>query len=232
MERREKIKIVFLGESNVGKTNIINCFCGRDFITEAISTISCNYIIKEFKIDNKYYTLDLWDTPGQEKFRSITNLFMKGTGIFIMVYDITNRYSFQELEYWNTKIKEMIGNNCVIGLIGNKQDLYLEEKISKEEGLEFAKSNSFSFTLLSAKESIKSLDYFIEDLVKRYLELRPERESIHLRDEEEERKRKAKRKTCCQNEIYYPFMERFKGRVFPWYLPIWEFRNKKKNTLI
>ena len=96
--------------------------------------------------------------------------------------------------------------------------------------------NSIFFTLLSAKNNIESLNYFIETLLKIYLELRPEKESIEsirLINREKLVKERRKEDTCCQFEIYFPFMERFKGRVFPWYLPIWEFKEKnKKNSLI
>ena len=233
MKKMEAIKILFLGEAHVGKTNIISQFRGNRFFEDSLQTIEFDYYVSKINIDDKNYKLILYDGPGQEKFRSLYLNYFKTADIFIMVYDITNRESFEKLQNWLEKIKDE-KSDYIIGVIGNKEDLHSDEKITREEGLTFAKSHSFYFTSLSAKNNIEPLYYFIESLVKRYLELNPEKQSIYLIDEEERRKRrKENRKACCQNEIYFPFMERFKGRVFQWYVPEWEFKkNKKKNSLI
>ena len=175
----------------------------------------------------------LWDTSGQERFKSLSQRLIKISNIIILVYDITNRKSFEQLNSWKNAIYDQVDiKNIVVGVIGNKNDLYLQEQVSREEGEMFAESNLFYFTLLSAKDSVNPLKNFIELLIKRYLEIKPENKNIYLEDKEEERRRN-RNKQCCQNEIYFPFMERFKGRVFPWYLPIWELRKKnKKNSLI
>ena len=233
MKRMENIKMLFLGEARVGKTNVINQFCSNRFFENYLPTIGYDSQESNINIDDKNYKLILLDGPGQEKFRSLYKRYIKTADIFIMVYDITNRESFEKLQNWLEIIKEN-RSDYIIGVIGNKEDLHSDEKITREEGLTFAKSHSFYFTSLSAKNNIEPLYYFIESLVKRYLELKPEKQSIYLIDEEERRKRrKENRKACCQNEIYFPFMERFKGRVFPWYVPEWEVKkNKKKNSLI
>ena len=232
MKRIEAINILFLGEACVGKTNIISRFCNNKFYEGYLSTLGLDQHVSKINVDDKNYKLILKDSPGQERFRSLINNYIRTADIFIMVYDITNRESFEKLQNWLEIINNYcLSSDCIIGVIGNKEDLYSDQKITREEGLKFANLNSFYFTTLSAKDNIGPLNYFIESMIRRYLELKPEKKSIYLIDEEE--RRKKKRKTCCQNEIYFPFMERFKGRVFPWYLPIWEFKEKnKKNSLI
>ena len=92
------IKIVIVGQSSVGKTALINQYMNKIFIDAAITTIGTDKFIKIEKINNSEIKLNIWDTAGQERFRSLSPLFLKGSNIVIMVYDITNKESFDELD--------------------------------------------------------------------------------------------------------------------------------------
>ena len=147
------IKILIVGDSNVGKTNLINRYIDNTFNENIVNSIDFDIKTKIVKIFNKKILIKFFDTAGQEKFRSITkSLFQQVQGI-ILIYDITNEESFKNIEYWLSLIKENNLNfECI--LIGNKCDLENERKISKKDGLNFAKKNNIEFFETSCKTGI------------------------------------------------------------------------------
>jgi small GTP-binding protein len=147
------IKILIVGDSNVGKTNLINRYIDNTFNENIVNSIDFDIKTKIVKIFNKKILIKFFDTAGQEKFRSITkSLFQQVQGI-ILIYDITNEESFKNIEYWLSLIKENNLNfECI--LIGNKCDLENERKISKKDGLNFAKKNDIEFFETSCKTGL------------------------------------------------------------------------------
>ena len=97
-----------------------------------MSTATANFVPKEFIIDGKSYLTNLWDTIGQEKFRSLTKIFIKDSKIVVFVFDITNRNSFKELNFWMNTIEEILGVDAILGIAANKQDLYDKEQVKEE----------------------------------------------------------------------------------------------------
>ena len=163
------IKIVIVGQSSVGKTALINQYMNKIFIDAAITTIGTDKFIKIEKINNSEIKLNIWDTAGQERFRSLSPLFLKGSNIVIMVYDITNKESFDELDtFWLEKIKDNT-KNIILGLAANKSDLYEREVVTIEEGKDFAKNNDAIFFETTAKNYESTRLLFIE-LVTKYIE--------------------------------------------------------------
>ena len=121
----ESIKIVLLGESGTGKTSIIAQFTRGEFDPNVVTSISAQFISKLTYIAeyDKTIKFDIWDTAGQEKFRSLAQIFYKDAKAIILVYDITNLKSFEELKnYWYPKIKENCQSDIILGLAGNKDD--------------------------------------------------------------------------------------------------------------
>ena len=135
----EKIKLILIGESGVGKTNLINVSTGKSFNEDEDSTLSSSYQLKQIEINGISYNLSLWDTIGQEKHRNLSKLFFKNSKIAILVYNIANRASFNELKFWLNSLKEMVKENIILGVAGNKKDLYQKEEVSEEEGEDYAK---------------------------------------------------------------------------------------------
>ena len=176
----EEIKIILLGESGVGKTSIIKRYLNDKFVKEIEPSIAMNYAEKVLKIENKNVRLFLWDTIGQEKYRSLSKLFLNGTHIVILVYSINNIKSFNELNYWNELYKEKIGKEFVLGVAGNKNDLYLSQEVTEEQGKKYAEENNAIFSLLSAKDNKIGIDDYINKLVTEYLNLK--KNHIHLDD--------------------------------------------------
>jgi len=112
-----------------------------------------SYVGKIVEINNKKIKLNIWDTIGQEKFRSISKMFLKETHIVILVYDITAKESFNQLDYWYNLYKENLGPNTILGVAANKSDLYEEQEVSDQAGIEYAKNHDATFSLISAKEN-------------------------------------------------------------------------------
>ena len=163
IEDDDGIKVILLGETGVGKTNIINIATNQNFEPEEKTTIVSSFSKVILKIKKKQYQLNIWDTIGQEQFRQLTKLFYNNSKIVIFVYDITSKESFNELKnYWVKDIESKLGNNIIKGLIANKSDLFLYEQVKEEEGEEYAKSINAKFLMFSAKDDStqKIQDFF------------------------------------------------------------------------
>ena len=165
----DEIKVILVGESGTGKTSLINATMGLQFQEHMESTTTNNFSSKTIKINSKEYTLNLWDTIGQEKFRSLTKIFIKDSKIVLLVYDITVMRSFYELDYWYKIIHDILGDEPVIGICGNKQDLITKEQVKEEVAKKYAEEKNLPFRLTSAKNPL-SFNNFLEELVKKYVE--------------------------------------------------------------
>ena len=167
----EEIKVILIGESGTGKTSLINATMGLKFKDTVESTTTNSFSSKTVTINNKEYVLNLWDTIGQEKFRSLTKIFIKDSKIVILVYDITRKASFNELNFWLKMIQDILGDEPVLGICGNKSDLFVKEQVKEEEVKKYSQEKNIPFKLTSAKNPL-SFNKFLEDLVKQYLEKR------------------------------------------------------------
>ena len=154
-------KVVLIGESGVGKTCIINRFNEGKFDPNIKISISAQFCRKKIDLPNgESVTMDIWDTVGQETFRSITQIFYAHAKVAIIVYDVTNKKTFDEVKnYWYKKIQEIDDKDIIIALVANKYDLYEKRQVSNEEGEEYAKSIKAIFASTSAKNNsgIKTL---------------------------------------------------------------------------
>ena len=172
-------KLILLGDSGVGKTNLINVTIGKKFQENDNVTITASFVEKTFEIDSNKYKIYLWDTAGSERYRGLTKLFYKGSDIVIFVYDITSINSFNNLKEWIKETKEIIENDYVCGIVGNKNDLYKQQEISDKEGMEFAQSIGMNFKIVSAKEDKEGFIEFVQDLIKEAIpNLEKKRDSI------------------------------------------------------
>ena len=202
-----EIKLILLGEVGVGKTSIISKYIYDKIDEEHKSSISVNREEKTLIIDNKKIILNIWDTIAQERYRSISKIFYQDTQILILVYDVTSEKSFNELDFWKNSFFEKIGNDVIIGVAGNKEDLYLDKKIDEEKGKEYSKKINASFAQLSAKTNKKGIEVFIMNLVKKYLNKKNEnwevieknvnREKGIVLDKKKVNKKKSSKGGCC-----------------------------------
>ena len=157
-EELKSVKVVLLGESGVGKTCIISRFINNIYDDRTMTTSSAQYATKTMKFDDfggKEIRYELWDTAGQERFRAITQFLYKDAKVIILVYDITEKESFNAIkDYWYDKVKESCPKNIILGLAGNKCDLFEREEVTEEEGKELAKEMGAFFKLTSSKEKV------------------------------------------------------------------------------
>ena len=168
-EEMESIKIVLIGESGVGKTSIICQFMEQVFANDKQSTIGGTFSTKIVKCgEEKEVRLEIWDTAGQERYRSVTNMFYKDANAALLVYDITSKYTYEELKnYWVEQVKETSPKNIILAIIANKADLIENEQVDEEEAREFAEKNNALFALTSAKNNNGINDLFLE-IAKKY----------------------------------------------------------------
>ena len=164
-----EIKAILLGETGVGKTNLANAAVDLRFDQNAKSTSNALYVQKKMIIFGKNYQLRLWDTAGQEKYRALTKLFYKDSKVVIFVYDITNKKSFTELNFWINEIKESLGDEPVLGILGNKNDLEEMKEGDDNMAQKFAEEKGIKFKVISTKDDPKSFKMFLRSLIKDYL---------------------------------------------------------------
>ncbi|XP_060132418.1 EF-hand calcium-binding domain-containing protein 4B-like [Zootoca vivipara] len=146
-------KVVFLGNSGVGKSTFIHRFCYNRFLARISSTIGIDYQVKSLMVDNTQVLLQLWDTAGQERFQSITKQYFRRVDGILVMYDITAECSFMAVRNWMSCIQDGIEDGAVIFLVGNKMDTADKEepKVSRAEGERLAKEYKAVFYECSAR---------------------------------------------------------------------------------
>jgi len=135
-------KIVLIGDSGVGKSNIFSRFVTGTFSLECRTTIGVEFSSKLVNVGNVRVMAQIWDTAGQEKYRSITKAYYKGAAGAIVIYDITNSDSFHSIEKWVKELRDHADTNVIMMLIGNKLDLEIKRTVQQADGIEFAKKHS------------------------------------------------------------------------------------------
>lgn len=131
-------KTVIVGESGVGKSNLLSVYIDKNFNNETKATVGVEFGSKKLTIDGKSIKAQIWDTAGQERYRSITSAYYKGAKGSLIVFDLTNKESFESVERWFSEVKNECNSDLVTVLIGNKCDLIKERKVKKEEALDKA----------------------------------------------------------------------------------------------
>ena len=168
----ESVKVVLLGESGVGKTCIITQFTEHKFDQSILSSLSAQFVSKTIEyIDfGKAIKFDIWDTVGQERFRSMAKIFYKDAKVIILVYDITSQKSFDALQnFWYNEIKNNCSGDQVMAVVGNKTDLYQVQKVDNVTAKEFANKLGAIFQLTSAKKN-DGIPNLFDNIGKKYLQ--------------------------------------------------------------
>ena len=196
-EKKQKellYKILLLGDSSVGKTCFLMRYSDNTFQEIHMSTIGLDYKLKNVQLDDgNIVKIQIWDTAGQDRFRSITKNYYKGAHGIILIYDITSRKTYENIKNWVTQIKEEVSDKVNIILVGNKIDDEKNRKVSTEEGEKLAKEIGFDFYETSAKTGI-NIDSTFNDLVKKTVE---SFSKTNGKGDKLNRKKEGSKRGCC-----------------------------------
>ena len=165
----EVIKLIIIGSVSVGKTSLLLRYATGKFQGSLKSTSTASYIPKTKIYKNKLYEIRLWDTAGQEKYRSLTKIFIKDAKIALLVYAIDDENSFKDLDMWLNIVKEINNENIILGIAANKADLYQNAKVTDEQGKQYAEKIKASWMSTSSLLDDNGIDGLVDELLERYL---------------------------------------------------------------
>ena len=193
-------KVLLLGNNDVGKSSLILRYVDQVWSDTFVPTIGVDFKVKTSKLENKNIKMQIWDTAGQERFINVISLYFRGAHGILLIYDVTNRDSFKNLESWLIEIEKNASENVLKILIGNKNDLQDEKDIKTEEGEAFAKRNGMQFMETSAKMNTNVTEAF-EALGKLMIEFNTEKKPITSNDKKVLNASSGKniktKKKCC-----------------------------------
>lgn len=158
-------KIVMIGDSGVGKSNLLSRFTRNEFKLDTRSTIGVEFATRTIEVDGKKIKAQVWDTAGQERYRAITSAYYRGSVGALIVYDISKSESYENVSKWLKELKENADENIVIELVGNKSDLDHLRAVPTDEAKHFASENQLLFTEASALDST-NVDLSFQQLLK------------------------------------------------------------------
>merc|ERR1712004_49175 len=146
-------KVVLIGDSGVGKSNLLSRFTRNEFNLESKSTIGVEFATRSIQVDGKTIKAQIWDTAGQERYRAITSAYYRGAVGALLVYDIAKHLTYENVERWLRELRDHADANIVIMLVGNKSDLRHLRAVPTDEAKSFAEKNNLSFIETSALDS-------------------------------------------------------------------------------
>ena len=203
-----KYKLIVIGDENVGKTSILNRFKNNLFSPEYEPTVGLDFQSIPILIDDQSVTLLLYDTAGQEKFRSLIPLYTNEANIILLIYDISNKDSFDNIGKWFDSLNNINKEEVIFALVGNKSDLDFNRKVSKEEAQSYANEHHYVFQEVSAMSGEGIQELFMNKLIDQIRTQFIQR-GKNLTDQEEEKlkfnigkttekvKDKKKKCNCC-----------------------------------
>ena len=194
-------KILLLGDCAVGKSCLLLRYCENSFQESHLATIGLDFRLKTITLENnRKIRIQIWDTAGEDRFRSITRNYYKGAHGIVLIYDVTDQQSFQHIKDWVDKIKEESKEGVIIYLVGNKIDLIDKRIITNADGKKLSEEIKIKYYETSAKDSIGVNEVFenlVKDMDNFYSEQHQEEmETIHI-DKKDKKKRKLR---CCKQK--------------------------------
>ena len=165
------IKVILIGETGVGKTNLIRAILGKEFEASQESSLTSSFYEESIFVNGKQYSYNLWDTAGQEVYRSMNKIFIKGSKIVLIVFAIDSKSSFEQVDFWYNYVKEILGEDGYItALIGNKNDLFEKQEIPDEEINKKAEELKVKLKVTSSKTDRVGFKEFLEELLTEYIQ--------------------------------------------------------------
>ncbi|CAL9114727.1 ras-related protein RABA1f isoform X2 [Musa acuminata AAA Group] len=161
-------KVVLIGDSGVGKSNLLSRFTRNEFSLESKSTIGVEFATRSIRVEDKVVKAQIWDTAGQERYRAITSAYYRGAVGALLVYDVTRHTTFENVERWMKELRDHTDSSIVIMLVGNKADLRHLRAVTVEDAKAFAERENSFFMETSALESTNVDNAFTEVLTQIY----------------------------------------------------------------
>ncbi|KAL1834134.1 hypothetical protein DCAR_0104301 [Daucus carota subsp. sativus] len=161
-------KVVLIGDSGVGKSNLLSRFSRNEFSLESKSTIGVEFATRSIQVDDKVVKAQIWDTAGQERYRAITSAYYRGAVGALLVYDVTRHITFENVERWLKELRDHTDTNIVIMLVGNKADLRHLRAVPMDDAMAFAERENTFFMETSALEALNVESSFTEVLTQIY----------------------------------------------------------------
>jgi Ras-related protein Rab-11A len=198
-----KLKVVVVGDSGVGKTNLIKRFITNTFSENSKATVGVEFISKSYKINNQVFKIEMWDTAGQERYKSITAAYYKGAKGALIVYDTTQKTSFENIDKWMVEIKDKASKDMKLMIVGNKTDLKDSRQVDTNEALQKAKDLEASLMETSAKDGSNVKEAFYDLLKEMYREIKKKIEIVENEAKggkdgiQLETNEKPEKKGCC-----------------------------------
>ena len=193
-------KVILIGESSVGKTNIMSKYLKDQFMEFSKSTIGVEFSSKTFNVQGHKIKAQIWDTAGQEKYRSMTSTYYKGSKGAFVIYDITRKETFESVDNWINDLKLKGDPNIIVFIIGNKNDLEESREVTKDEGEEKGRSFQCGFletSALSGDNIDEAFDLMITEIFGRYKKDIKDEESFKKGDDLNLDKGGNNKKGCC-----------------------------------
>lgn len=174
------IKTIVIGDSNVGKSNIVSQITENQFYETHLCTVGVDYKTLRMYIEDNDVKFLIWDTAGQERFKAITRIYFKGANCVIIVFDITRRNSFNNVVNWLNETKGLITENAIKILVGNKIDLEQRRTVDFDEAIELSKTLGFiDYIEVSAKTNVNLEEIFIK-LANKYIDNDVNNKLLHI----------------------------------------------------
>lgn len=196
MSKPYAIRLLTLGDSGAGKSTLLLKYTQNEFDDKPMPTIGIDFRLKKIKINEKEIKVQIWDSAGQERFRTVTRNYYRGAAGVVLVYDVTNEQSFENIRHWISDIQTYAESDVDLMLIGNKCDLQDKRAVDKEKGEALAKEYGVKFFETSAKSDInvtQAFDCLVKQVAERvYKDLFTKKDTIKLDAIKEESKGK-----CC-----------------------------------
>ena len=200
-------KVVLVGDSSVGKTNIMSKYLKNEFHEDSKATVGVEFGSKQFTVEGHQVKAQIWDTAGPERYKAITSAYYKGAKGAFVVYDITRKQSFESVDRWINDLRAAADKNLTIIIIGNKCDLEDQRQVNKEQGEEKAKSNEVAFmetSALSGENLDKAFEKMVNEVFKKCHEemtadgeVEPVGPSKDISLDKTKPKDAGKKKKCC-----------------------------------
>ena len=199
MSETRELKLVLIGNANVGKTCVVKKATTSSFSEDSVPTLGASYVSKAVTCGRTEVRLQIWDTAGQERYRGMTPMYFRGAHAAIIMYSLTDQESFTAIDSWISSLRDNADPNIIMFLVGNKQDLAAEARVvSTESGEQKAAEIKAEFCEVSAKTGYGVDDLFM-NITRRFVESSPEIGNVEEEtvDLKKAHKKKDGKKNCC-----------------------------------